>query len=198
MPASLRRLLVNFRSMRVSLRWLHASLRRMPVSFPPMRVSLPALRGVHFRSARIAPFTLIPVPKMHPAEPGVNRKCVKKAHVYNFCAILGTMQLHEAVRAARMELKLSQKKLAEQAKIQRRQLATLEKGGNVTLNTVRKVLAQLPNLETFTIDAVNVDVRLREPPPFDATKFGETVEMLAQTLESLGKRLQQGQPPTPE
>lgn len=108
------------------------------------------------------------------------------------------MQLHEAVRTARMELKLSQKKLAEQAGIQRRQLATLEKGGNVTLNTVRKVLAQLPNLETFTIDAVNVDVRLKDPPPFDPAKFGETVEILAQTLESMGKRLQQGQPPTPE
>ena len=108
------------------------------------------------------------------------------------------MQLHEAVRTARMELKLSQKKLAEQAGIQRRQLATQEKGGNVTLNTVRKVLSQLPNLETFTIDAVNVDVRLKDPPPFDPAKFGETVEILAQTLESLGKRLQQGQPPTPE
>jgi transcriptional regulator with XRE-family HTH domain len=149
-------------------------------------------------SRETVPFKLIPVPKMHLVEPGVNRKCVKKAHVYNICAILGTMQLHDAVRAARMEMKLSQKKLAEQAGIQRRQLATLEKGGNVTLNTVRKVLSQLPNLETFTIDAVNVDVRLKEPPPFDAAKFGETVEMLAQTLESLGKRLQQGQPPTPE
>lgn len=108
------------------------------------------------------------------------------------------MLLHEAVRAARMELKLSQKKLAEQAKIQRRQLATLEKGGNVTLATVRKVLAQLPNLETFTLDAVNVNVTLKAPPPFDPAKFGETVELLAQTLETLGKRLQQGQPPTAE
>lgn len=97
-----------------------------------------------------------------------------------------------------MELKLSQKKLAEQAGIQRRQLATLEKGGNVTLNTVRKVLAQLPNLESFTLDAVNVDVTLKPPPPFDPTKFGETVEILAQTLESMAKRFQQGQPATPE
>jgi len=97
-----------------------------------------------------------------------------------------------------MELKLSQKKLAEQAGIQRRQLATLESGGNVTLATVRKVLAQLPNLETFTLDAVNVDVKLKAPPPFDAAKFGETVELLAQALETLGKRLQQGQPPTAE
>jgi transcriptional regulator with XRE-family HTH domain len=97
-----------------------------------------------------------------------------------------------------MELKLSQKKLAEQAGIQRRQLATLESGGNVTLNTVRKVLAQLPNLETFTLDAVSVDVRLQPPPPFDPAKFGETVEILAQTLETLAKRFQTGQRPTAE
>lgn len=44
------------------------------------------------------------------------------------------------------------------AGIQRRQLATLESGGNVTLATLRKVLKKLPNLEGFTIDVVNVTV----------------------------------------
>jgi len=107
------------------------------------------------------------------------------------------MQLHEAVKFARMELKLSQKKFAEKAGIQRRQLATLENGGNVTLATVRKVLAQLPNLERFTLDAVTVDVQ-SEPTPVDHEKFNQAVELLAHAFDGLARRLRTGQPPSAE
>jgi transcriptional regulator with XRE-family HTH domain len=72
------------------------------------------------------------------------------------------MQLSEAVRRARAELGLSQKKLSEMAGIQRRQLATLEGGGNVTLSTLTKVLSQLPNLESFTIQGVTAKVQRNE------------------------------------
>jgi len=65
------------------------------------------------------------------------------------------MQLNEAVRQARVDLGLSQKKLAEMAGVQRRQLATLETGGNVTLKTLRKVLVHLPNLTNFSIDTAD-------------------------------------------
>jgi len=76
------------------------------------------------------------------------------------------MQLNEAIRAARIDLGLSQKKLAELAGVQRRQLATMEAGGNVTLKTLRKVLLHLPNLKNFSIDAVEGAVE-REPAPPD-------------------------------
>src|SRR5688572_5667378 len=72
------------------------------------------------------------------------------------------MQLNEAIRAARIDLGLSQKKLAEMAGVQRRQLATMEQGGNVTLKTLRKVLVHLPNLTKFSLDAVEGAVE-REP-----------------------------------
>ena len=105
------------------------------------------------------------------------------------------MQLHDAVKFARMELKLSQKKFAEKAGIQRRQLATLEKGGNVTLSTVRKVLAQLPNLERFTLDTVTVDVRSDPSAPTVDAKFNEAVDLLAHAFDGLARRLRAGQPP---
>lgn len=93
------------------------------------------------------------------------------------------MLLHEAVRHSRLELKLSQKKLSEMAGIQRRQLATLENGGNVTLSTLRKVLAQLPNLESFTLDAVRTDVT-RKPAENEAF-FEGTIELLWRIVTDL-------------
>ena len=105
------------------------------------------------------------------------------------------MLLHEAVRAARKDLGLSQKKLAEAVGIQRRQLATLENGGNVTLATIRKVIAHLPNLESFTIDAVKVEVS--DEPRFSEGMFGEGLTMLAFTLEAIAARIRDGgSPPT--
>ena len=109
------------------------------------------------------------------------------------------MQLHDAVRYARMEKRLSQKKLAEMAGIQRRQLATLEKGGNVTLATVRKVLAVLPNLEEFTMDTVKVDVAAQPyKPAIDPHYWAETIQVMATSFDMLSKRLQRGELPTPE
>lgn len=106
--------------------------------------------------------------------------------------------LHDAIRFARMEQRLSQKKLAEKAGIQRRQLATLEKGGNVTLATVRKVLAQLPNLESFTLDTVQVSVTSPPPKYLDTTKFQEAMELMGRAFQGLAKRLESGQLPQPE
>jgi transcriptional regulator with XRE-family HTH domain len=82
------------------------------------------------------------------------------------------MLLHEAVKKARKDLRLSQKSLADLAGIQRKQLATLETGGNITLATKRKVLAHLPNLETFSLGAVTAMVRRQVPPEeqFQAVK----------------------------
>lgn len=93
------------------------------------------------------------------------------------------MLLHDAIHHARIELKLSQKKLSEMAGVQRRQLSTLEKGGNVTLSTLRKVMAQLPNLESFTIDAVRADVTRK--PALDEAYFEQTIELLWRVVTDL-------------
>ena len=104
------------------------------------------------------------------------------------------MLLHEAVRKARKDLGLSQQKLADAAGIQRRQLATLEQGGNVTLATVRKVLGQLPNLETFTLDTIKVQISEADSRSIANAMFGRSLEMLGFTLRNIGARMQGGQP----
>ena len=81
----------------------------------------------------------------------------------------------------------SQKKLAELAKIQRRQLATLESGGNVTLATLRKVIAQLPNLTNFTIDGVHVAIKHNEP--LSDVEYAQTLGMLFEAYQGLVESL---------
>jgi transcriptional regulator with XRE-family HTH domain len=101
------------------------------------------------------------------------------------CAIFYFMQLNEAIRAARIDLGLSQKKLAEMAGIQRRQLATMEQGGNVTLKTLRKVLVHLPNLTKFSIDAVEGAVDRAPQPPnhkHQAFVLGTDLMMMLQSM----------------
>jgi transcriptional regulator with XRE-family HTH domain len=73
--------------------------------------------------------------------------------------------MHEEIVKARIAAQLSQVKLAELADVPRSQLRILEEGGNVTLQTLRKVVAQLPNLREMYLDGVtirtdrNADVR---------------------------------------
>ncbi|HEX6097272.1 MAG TPA: helix-turn-helix transcriptional regulator [Thermoanaerobaculia bacterium] len=105
------------------------------------------------------------------------------------------MLLHEAVKNARKDLGLSQDKLSELAGIQRRQLAKLEAGGNVTLATLRKVLAQLPNLESFTLDAVSATVKREIPPAEKAQAMRSALQLLGTALQSLLQSLDTGQPP---
>ena len=93
------------------------------------------------------------------------------------------MLLHEAIYRARRELKLTQKKLSELSGVQRRQLSTLEKGGNVTLSTVRKVIAHLPNLESFSFDGVRADVMRKHEE--NELYLKETIEMLWRVVTDL-------------
>ena len=104
------------------------------------------------------------------------------------------MQLNEAVRQARIDLGLSQKKLAEMAGVQRRQLATLETGGNVTLKTLRKVLLHLPNLTNFSIDSADGAVERGSAQPSQKSKAfllgTDLILMVHQVLHAVnaGKR----------
>ena len=103
------------------------------------------------------------------------------------------MLLHEAVLKARKDLGLSQKRLAELAGIQRKQLATLEKGGNITLSTLRKVLAHLPNLEAFTIDAVKASVQRDVPLDEAVQKVQLGVKQLGTAMQGIFAKLEAGQ-----
>lgn len=55
------------------------------------------------------------------------------------------------IRAARLALHLSEARLARDAKIQRSQLNDAENDRNITTDTLKKILAQLPNLTHLTI-----------------------------------------------
>lgn len=95
------------------------------------------------------------------------------------------MLLHEAVKKARKDLGMSQKQLAELAGVQRKQLGTLENGGNVTLSTLRKVLGHLPNLETFSLDAVTATVRHYVPPEEKQQAVDTAMDLLNTAVRSL-------------
>jgi transcriptional regulator with XRE-family HTH domain len=105
------------------------------------------------------------------------------------------MLLHEAVQSARKNLGLSQKRLAELAGIQRKQLATLEKGGNVTLATLRKVLAHLPNLETFSLDTVTATVLRQVSPEEEHQALEAAIAHLNQAIRGFVTSVQAGQLP---
>lgn len=97
------------------------------------------------------------------------------------------MLWHDAIRWARNDMGYSQKRLAELAKVQRRQLATLESGGNVTIATLRKVLAQLPNLTSFEMDGVHVDVP--HPDPLSDPEYFQTLDMMFDAFQGLARSL---------
>ena len=62
--------------------------------------------------------------------------------------------LHTQIRQARMDHGLSQSELARRAGIPRDRLRQFENGENITIETLMKILAQLPNLQTVTLGAV--------------------------------------------
>jgi transcriptional regulator with XRE-family HTH domain len=99
------------------------------------------------------------------------------------------MELHEEIRRARKDLGLSQDRLAELCGIQRRQLSILERGGNVTLNTLRKVIAFLPNLQEFTFEQVRMKPSYIDYPPFEWSLFYLNLHNFQKTLQDVSTAL---------
>lgn len=95
------------------------------------------------------------------------------------------MQLHEEIRRARKELHFSQAELAALAGVQRRQISVLENGGNVTLSTIRKVIAQLPNIQRFTLSAAEVNVEPRPLLKEDWDRMAENMRMIGEMYQKL-------------
>lgn len=79
-----------------------------------------------------------------------------------------------------MELGLSRAELATRAGLPRERIRKLETGGNVTVETLTKVVAQLPNLRTLNLEGVEVKIG-----GVDAAELREAVE----TLVEAGRRL---------
>lgn len=95
------------------------------------------------------------------------------------------MELHEEIRRARKDMDLTQGELADIVGIQRRQVSTLERGGNVTLNTLKRVLAVLPNLREFTFEQLRMKPDYRDGLPFDWTLFYIEMHNLQGYLQEL-------------
>lgn len=71
--------------------------------------------------------------------------------------------LSTQIREAREEHGFSQSQLARLAGIHRSQLRQLEEGGNVTLETLARVVAQLPNLRSLKLGAVELHTGAVDP-----------------------------------
>jgi transcriptional regulator with XRE-family HTH domain len=88
--------------------------------------------------------------------------------------------LHEQMREARIRAGLTQVKLARLAGVPRSQLRKFEEGGNITLNTLRKLVSQLPDLQRLNLGAVEI-----LPSAVDAA----AIRAAAADMIALGHRL---------
>lgn len=79
--------------------------------------------------------------------------------------------LHDELRRGREAAGLSQTQLAVLAGIPRNQVARAERGENITLDTLRKIVVHLPIQELPLIEKVNLSVDFYPQPDkvFDAT-----------------------------
>ena len=67
--------------------------------------------------------------------------------------------LHDQIRQARVDHGYSQAELARLAGVPRERLRQLETGGNVTLETFQKIIAQLPRLKTLSLGSIDLQTR---------------------------------------
>src|SRR5215210_4010973 len=90
--------------------------------------------------------------------------------------------LHEELRRAREKAGLSQQALAQRAGIPRNQIVRAERGENITVDTLRKIVAHLPVTELTLLDTTGfrVDV-VAEPEKLFAASL-ENVLRLAEAL----------------
>ena len=90
--------------------------------------------------------------------------------------------LHDELRRAREKAGLSQQALAERAGIPRNQVVRAERGENITVDTLRKIVAHLPVTELTLLDttAFRVDI-VPEPEKLFAASL-ENVLRLAGAL----------------
>ena len=67
--------------------------------------------------------------------------------------------LQDQIRQARVDHGYSQSELARLAGVPRERLRQLETGGNITLETFQKIIAQLPRLKTLSLGSIELQTR---------------------------------------
>lgn len=71
--------------------------------------------------------------------------------------------LQDQIRQARVDHGYSQAELARLSGVPRERVRQLESGGNVTMETFQKIVAQLPRLQTLTLGSVRIQTRGATP-----------------------------------
>jgi len=95
--------------------------------------------------------------------------------------------MKEDIKQARLAAGLTQASLARLAGIPRKQVVAIENGANVTLNTIRRIVAHLPNLTRVYLDDVDLEISLRTPGQDRARRMAmELVDVAKQLLDQLG------------
>lgn len=92
--------------------------------------------------------------------------------------------LHEELRKAREAAGLSQAELAKRAGIPRNQVVRAEKGANVTLDTLRKLVVQLPIDRLTLVDTVQLSVRPIPHVDQLSSAAADIVDKLTEVLET--------------
>jgi transcriptional regulator with XRE-family HTH domain len=100
--------------------------------------------------------------------------------------------LHEQIRKARLDAGLTQMGLSRAAGIQRSLLQNLEDGRNITIDTLRKVIAHLPALRSLNLDGIALF-----PDTMDELRQ-EAMDMMAsaQRILAILDRVEAGSPAT--
>lgn len=120
--------------------------------------------------------------------------------------------LNAEIRQARIDHGYSQSELARLAGVPRERVRQLESGGNVTLETFQKIVAQLPHLKTLSLGPVELQTRganaaqvrdalaawleagrqlltlLEQVPTADSAPEGEDLEQRLRRLEERYRR----------
>lgn len=94
------------------------------------------------------------------------------------------MKLHEQIRQARKARGLTQEQLAALAGIKRKELALLESGRDVTLKTLFRVLAQLPNLPVLHLTPEEL-LLIHGAPETEHAALGEMIAAARRLLDLL-------------
>jgi transcriptional regulator with XRE-family HTH domain len=92
------------------------------------------------------------------------------------------MTLHEELRRAREEAGLTQTQLAALTGIPRNQIARAERGENITLDTLRKIVVHLPIRELSLLETVKLTVDYFPEPEKLLSGMVETVQKLAAAM----------------
>jgi len=98
--------------------------------------------------------------------------------------------LHDQLRAARIRAGLSQVQLARRAGIQRSRLRIFEEGGNITLETLAKLLEQLPDVRT--LDFGGVEIRVPRSDQRDLRDVREAMADFAAGAQKMAEEIAAG------